>query len=223
MSSSPQFTWIPLYRELARKVTSFEDRQQSLVLLLDNIRYMGFVVTPLNDKDASGNAFTLREIDPFTFFGSFNRGVKDENRLGILSHLKQTFQCEAPLPSDFTGIPVLNNQRSWFVAYQYEREPDDVAKLWRVFKLALEDDPLNSYEFRSAFDDALRVRGVNVNLTMGLFWIRPDTFLNLDSTNRRYLGIDLKDGLSSAFYARTIADVISSPKARSFHVKNCNK
>ena len=205
--SSHYFTWIPFYRELATKLTNYEHRQKDLVRLLEFIREEDVVVTPLKDKDASGNAFPLQELDPFTFFGSFNRGVKNEHRLAVLATLKGYFRCEAPLPSDFKGIPVLNNQRSWFIAYQYEREPDDVAKLWRVFQLALEDDPLHSEEFWSAFDDALTVRGVNVNLTMGLFWIRPDTFLNLDTNNRKYLGIDLSGGLSSGFYARTIADV----------------
>src|SRR5882672_7964090 len=187
--TSKRFTWTALYSELATKLANYEDRQSELIGFLEQIRDKGFVVTPLKDKDSSGNSFPLEEIDPFTFFGSFNRGVKEESRLGILAELKNYFGCEAELPSDFSGIPILNNQRSWFIAYQYEREADDVAKLWRVFKLALGDDPLNNDDFKSAFDEALGVRGVNVNLTMGLFWIRPDTFLNLDSTNRSLLRI----------------------------------
>jgi 5-methylcytosine-specific restriction protein B len=210
--TSNRFTWTALYGELATKLAAYEDRQPELIALLEKIRDKDFVVTPLKDKDSSGNSFPLEEIDPFTFFGSFNRGVKEESRLGILAELKNYFECEAALPSDFSGIPILNNQRSWFIAYQYEREVDDVAKLWRVFKLALGDDPLHDDDFKSAFDEALKVRGVNVNLTMGLFWIRPDTFLNLDSTNRSVLRIGLKDGLSSDFYLKTLAEVSQQQK-----------
>lgn len=202
-----QFTWTALYGELATKLADYQDRQPELISLLEQIREKGFVVTPLKDKDESGNSFLLKEIDPFTFFGSFNRGVKEESRLGILAELKKHFQCEAELPADFSGIPILNNQRSWFIAYQYEREADDVAKLWRVFKLALGANPLHNNEFKSAFDTALEVRGVNVNLTMGLFWIRPDTFLNLDATNRGLLQIDLKEGLTADLYLKILARV----------------
>ena len=213
--SSDEFTWTALYRELATKLADYQDRQPELIALLEQIREKGFVVTPLKDKDESGNSFLLKEIDPFTFLGSFNRGVKEESRLGILAELKKYFQCEAELPSDFSGIPILNNQRSWFIPYQYERDADDVAKLWRVFKLALGPDPLHNQEFKSAFDAVLDILGVNVNLTMGLFWIRPDTFLNLDATNRNLLRIDLKEGLSGDVYLKILAQV-SQEQRKSF-------
>jgi len=213
--TSNRFTWTALYSQLATKLAAYADRQPELIALLEQIREQGFVVTPLADKDASGNPSLLSEIDPFTFFGSFNRGIKEEHRLGILAALKKYFECDAELPSDFSGIPILNNQKSWFISYQYEREPEDVDKLWRVFQLALGDDPLNDSDFKLAFDAALGVRGVNVNLTMGLFWIRPDTFLNLDSTNRSLLRIDLKKGLSGEIYLKTLAEV-SQEQKRSF-------
>ena len=118
---SDQFTWTSLYRELATKLTDYQDKQAELIALLEQIREKGFVVTPLKDKDESGNSFLLKEIDPFTFFGSFNRRVKEESRLGILAELKKHFHCEAELPADFSGIPILNNQRSWFIPYQYPK------------------------------------------------------------------------------------------------------
>lgn len=115
--------------------------------------------------------------------------------------MKKFLAVEAAIPADFDGIPILNNQSSWFIAYQHKRQPSDVARLWRVFRLALGPDPLNDPEFLKAFDEALEVRQTNLNLTMGLFWIRPETFLNLDQTNRTYLGIKLPPaGLSSKFY-----------------------
>jgi 5-methylcytosine-specific restriction protein B len=77
--------------------------------------------------------------------------------------------------------------------------------LWRVFRLALEQEPLENPHFLQVFDEALQVRQTNINLTMGLFWIRPDTFISLDQTNRAYLGIRLpQEGLNAKFYADTV-------------------
>ncbi len=205
--SSTRFTWIPLYNELARKLLDWEDRQRELIELLEGLRKQGFVVTPLLDQDESGNRFIMREIDPFTFMGCFNRGIKFSERIGILTELKKFFECRSEVPSDFDGVPILNNQRSWFIAYEYHRERDATPRLWRIFRLALSENPLNNPDFNVAFDAALEVRGVNVNLTMGLFWIQPDVFLNLDQTNRSFLRIKLKPRLSSGLYRRTLEDV----------------
>jgi 5-methylcytosine-specific restriction enzyme B len=52
-----------------------------------------------------------------------------------------------------------------------------------------------------------------LNLTMGLFWIRPETFLNLDQTNRSYLKIKLPPkGLTAKFYIDTLCEVSKKGK-----------
>ena len=79
----------------------------------------------------------------------------------------------------------------------------------------MQEEPLQDAAFQQAFDAAQSVRGVNINLTMGLFWIRSYTFLNLDKVNRTYLGIDIpKGGLTAQFYANVLQDV--STKGQSF-------
>ena len=200
------FTWIPIYQELAKELMKWEKRQEHLISFLEELRAEGFVITPLQDKDADGARFLLREIDPFTFFGVFNRRIGYDQRLAILSRIKQHFGLQSELPEDFNGVPVLNNMRSWFFPNQTSRDAIDIPRLWRVFQLALtEENPLESKDFLKAFDEALRVKQTNVNLTIGLFWIRPDTFLNLDQNNREYLGIRLPtDGLTAKFYAQMV-------------------
>jgi 5-methylcytosine-specific restriction protein B len=82
-----------------------------------------------------------------------------------------------------------------------------------VFELALGADPVASPEFISAFDEALTVKCTNVNLTMGLFWIRPRTFLSLDQLNRSYLEIKLPaTGLAGRFYIDQLKRVSSEGK-----------
>ena len=210
---SPNFSWIPIYQELAEKLSGWQDRQSELIAFLENLRTEGYVITPLNDKNTDGARFLLSEIDPFTFFGVFNRGIRQDQRKAILARMKEFFALSHDVPEDFNGIPILNNMKSWFVAYQNARQDGDVATLWRVFQLGLEEKPLNNREFLKAFDEALFVKQTNVNLTMGLFWIRPNTFLSLDQNNREYLGIKLPaEGLNAKFYA----DMVKKFKGQSF-------
>lgn len=212
---SESFSWIPLYRELAVRLAEWEDRQSELISFLEQLRADGYKVTPLNDRDADGNPFLMQEIDPFTFFGAFNRQIRDEQRIAILTALRERLGAQMPLPTDFDGVPVVNNQRSWFFAYHFRRGPGDVAKLWQVFRLALLDDPWSNAEFLQTFDDACQIWGVATNLTMGLFWIRPDVFVGLDALNRAYLQVKLPPGgLNAAFYrqvVQTMADRGQSP------------
>jgi 5-methylcytosine-specific restriction protein B len=199
------FTWIPIYQELANELAKWQTRQEELIAFLEDLRTDGLVITPFNDKDSDGGRVLLKEIDPFTFFGVFNRGIRYDQRIAILARVKQFFQLKSDLPEDFNGIPVLNNLKSWFFPSQSFRGINDIAKLWRVFQLGLAESPLDNSEFLQAFDEALTVKQTNINLTMGLYWIRPNTFINLDQTNRSFLEIKLpKGGLNAAFYIQTI-------------------
>lgn len=209
-----QFTWIPIYRELAEQLAGWEAKQAQLISFLEKLRAQGYVITPLTDKDRDGARFLVREIDPFTFFGVFNRRIRYDQRTSILSQFKRYFKLKSDLPEDFNGIPVLSNMKSWFFPYQSERQAGDIGKLWQVFRLGLEADPLGNEQFLEAFDAALTVKQTNVNLTMGLFWIRPDTFLNLDQANRSYLDIKLPaGGLNAQFYAETVGAYARNDKS----------
>lgn len=209
-----QFTWIEIYSRIAYQLLTWKDRQRELIALLEEFRANGVVITPLMDQDDQGARFLLTEIDPFTFFGTFNRGIRIEQRIAIIAGIMKKFDLEGSAPTDFDGLPLLNNQRSWFFTYKSERKPDDVERLWQVFKLALGDKPLDSPDFLKAFDEALSVKCTNLNLTMGLFWIRPDTFLNLDQTNRKFLDTKLPpSGLSAEFYKKIVLEALSKGKS----------
>lgn len=208
------FTWIPLYKELATRLVAWETRQPELIALLEKIREDGFVVTPLTDKDVQGNRFLLKEIDPFTFFGTFNRGIRSEQRLGILNAVKEHLGAESKLPEDFDGVPVLDNRNSWFISFQESRNAEDVARLWRVFRTSLGEKPLEIPDFLEAFDSALEVQHTGNKLTMGLFWIRPEYFLSLDSRNRAYLDLDVPASrLTGELYRQTVKAVQSKGKS----------
>lgn len=208
-----QFTWIPLYQELAKELVHWQNRQGDLLAFLETLRRDGFVITPLNDKNKAGIRYPLKEIDPFTFFGVFNRRIQYDQRIHILARIKQFFKLKSDLPEDLNGIPILDNRKSWFFTTKATRGAEDIAKLWQVFQLALKKSPLKSRGFLKAFDEAMKVKSANINLTMGLFWINPHTFINLDETNRALLKLELPaKGLTSKFYTETVKQFSSTKK-----------
>ena len=118
MAEELTFDWVPFYEELADKLAAYRTRQKDLVSFLEELRAQGCKVTPLEDKDAEGHRFLLTEMDPFTFFGTFNRAITNEARIQILHAVKTRFSVSASLPSGFTGIPVLSPLKSWFFSLQ---------------------------------------------------------------------------------------------------------
>jgi len=196
---------MPFYEEVANKLLGWETRQGELITFLKGLAQTGLPIIKLQDKDEQGNETPFDEIDPFTFIGTFNRGITADNRIAIVTAVKEFLGVQAKMPTDFEGIPTLNNQKSWFFTYKAKRKPGDVPALWKIFRVALSDNPLASPEFAPAFDSALSVRSVNVNLTMALYWIRPTTFLPLDQNSRTHLKINLPpSGLSAAAYTEIV-------------------
>jgi 5-methylcytosine-specific restriction enzyme B len=213
MTEKNAFDWIPFYEELASKLIPYRTRQKELIEFLEQLRSQGLTITPFEDRDDAGRRFPLTELDPFTFFGSFNRAIVADTRIRILQAMKARFEVRATVPSSFSGVPTLNNQKSWFFSYISKRKPGDVDRLWDVFERALDNQPLSDPRFAESFDRALGVRNTNINLTMGLFWIRPTHFMSLDGKIRDYLQIELpKEGLSFEFYLNTLKRVLSESK-----------
>ncbi len=153
-----------------------------LIQFLESLRSEGIVVTPLEDRDKNGETHLLREIDPFTFLGTFNRGIRDAERLAILSRVKTLLGAFQPAATRFLWVQLLNNQRSWLINYEAIVVSTMSRSCGEVFRLAQADDATKAQDFPRALDAAWEVQGVATNLTMGLFWIRPDRYLNLDQS-----------------------------------------
>lgn len=179
-------TWIPIHREAAKKLLTFKDRQGELIELLRSMDAAGLKVISLKDQNPKGTEVPLEEIDPFTFFASFNRGITDENRKANWLFLKKAWHLDAPVPDDFAGIPIANNQKSWWFPYSYLRTPEHVGLLWKIADMAYHWKPDDiSAEL---FDRCLDLRGIGwAYLTMGMFWMNPIEYLSFDSVNNDYL------------------------------------
>jgi 5-methylcytosine-specific restriction enzyme B len=118
------FYWIPIYAALAKKLLSYCEKQNELIELFKGVEVQGLPVGSVLDTDLNGQKIPLAEMGPFTFFGYFNRPIKDENRFKLLSQLKTSFQLAADLPTDFEGVPLVAAQNAWFFPWKYKRKPD---------------------------------------------------------------------------------------------------
>ncbi|MBQ8616099.1 MAG: AAA family ATPase [Clostridia bacterium] len=137
----------------------------------------------------------MDDIDPFSVFGSFNKGISNERRIRILTAIAKEFGIKETVPSDFDGIPVLNNLKSFFFAFKDDprRGERDIDNLWELFRFAIEYADRPNEQSRSYFsihyDPVLKQSIIRWNITMGLFWIRPYAYINLDERNRKYLAM----------------------------------
>ena len=147
----PKFTWIPIYRDIAQKLLQYENNQKGLIDIIIQLQSLGLPTIALKDINKQGEEFTLKEIDPFTFFAIWNRGITDTNRAKIISELQQLLNISPNIPDDFSGIPVVNNQQSWFFPYDKERTSEDIPLLWKLFREAL----INNIN-PSTFDSVLK-------------------------------------------------------------------
>ena len=183
-----QFKWVGFYMEFATKLLEYKTDRGSLIEKLQKVYSDIGMKLPKLEKDN-----IPKDIDPFTIFGLFNKGITDANRVSILGGIKAEFSIAAEVPDDFSGIPVLNNMMATFYAFEGDdrRKDDDIDNLWTAFetaiKLAERDSEESRAAFISAYDQVKSQFAVRWNLTMGLYWIRPYTFINLDSRNREYM------------------------------------
>ncbi len=186
-----RFAWTDFYEAVAEKLLAHADDRTALIKGIHEIASRVPGLTYLQDKFPDGSSGPLRDICPFTTMGTFNRSMTDANRKTIAGELAKLLGVTVPVPPSFEGIPVLNNQRSWFFAYADKRGAGDIDALWKVFvaasKMVDDDTQATRDTFIQAYDEATQVWGVAWNLSTGLYWAHPWDFLTLDSQSRHYL------------------------------------
>lgn len=96
------------------------------------------------------------------------------------------------VPNSFDGIPVLNNLNATYYQFIDKRSEEDIEELWSLFLSALEYDKKKTTDNKekvSHFFDIVNNKKWNDNskTTIGLYWIAPDSFLNLDRPNKWYI------------------------------------
>lgn len=178
------FAWMDFYSELATALLEFANDRKPLIEKVKAIYANSGMKLPTLERDNN-----IVDIDPFTVFGLFNKGITNDNRIAILNQIKKLFNISASVPTDFDGIPVLNNMSATFYYFSDGRGEKDIDNLWTLFQYAISyaDTQEDEAKFVAAFDTVVAQKGVSWNITMGLYWIRPMTFINLDARNRKLL------------------------------------
>ena len=127
-----QYDWISFYTEFATKLLAFKNDRKALIQKIYAVYDAAGMSVP---KLESGDE--IIDIDPFTIFGMFNKGITDTNRIAILNGIASEYGISAAVPGNFDGIPVLNNLKATFYGFKDDRKADDIDNLWSLFETAL--------------------------------------------------------------------------------------
>ncbi len=186
MMSDTRFEWIDFYSAFATKLLPYKENRPELIRKVKTVYEKLGMKLPKLEED--GNPV---DIDPFTVYALFNKGISNANRNAIIKGVAAEFGVNAPIPATFEGIPLVNNLKATFYYFASERDDHDIDHLWDVFEQALKladaDQGADPAPFCAAYDTAIVQGGIRWNLSMALYWIRPYTFVNLDSRNRWFI------------------------------------
>ncbi len=173
-----EFTWIPFYKEMAQKLLQFKNNRLPLV----NWIYKSLDNSYLSHFKDNIKGKRMTDVDPYTVFALFNRGISKNKRIDICTLFKNYLNIKAPVPQDFVGIPVMTALKSNFIAFEDKRKNGDINRLWDLFEASV-----NSKDIKVPYDALKGQYLIKRNITMGLFWTRPDRFLPLDGNSRAFL------------------------------------
>lgn len=181
-----QFEWINFYSEFATKLLEFKNNRAELIADIQSAYSAINMKLPKLEREDS-----IIDIDPFSVFGLFNKGITNANRIAILESFATVFNIKSKVPNNFDGIPVLNNLKATYYGFKDDRQVADIDNLWGLYEsainLAEKDDAENREIFTKWYDTVHDQLGIRWNITMGLYWIRPYEFINLDSINRGFI------------------------------------
>ena len=187
MNMDKRFQWTEFYMELASALLPYKNNRSELIAKLKTI----FADAGMNFPFKERGKEVYEDICPFTVFGSFNKGITNANRIALLEQFAKQFSIKAAVPTEFDGIPVVMNLSAWFFAYKENRGEHDIDNLWDLLEKAIaysdEASTDNKNAFIAVYDTVIKQKMIKWNITMGLYWARPYTFINLDSTNRAFI------------------------------------
>jgi hypothetical protein len=189
---SQNFTWVPLYKELATALLKYKGNRTELV---------NWIYSDLGKVNSvSGNSLTnylhmkdgsrIQDIDPFSVFAIFNRRITRDNRIDILQRIKSFMELSSEVPTDFDGIPIVDSRRAFFFSWDNDNHKV-ITDLWTLFENVVKGEDISS-----AFNKVIENGMPKNSLSICLFWISPENFLALDSKNRSFIK---KYGLNGDF------------------------
>ncbi|SFD64969.1 5-methylcytosine-specific restriction enzyme B [Chitinophaga sp. CF118] len=184
------YTWLPAYRLIVEKITSYHNNQIGLIEILKEAGVDGF-----NDKDESGNAIPLIDIDPFTFLCCLNK-YGDIRRKKILMDVCNLLGI-SPLPKDSCGVPTSDARKLWLFPYKGQRTNNEIDRLWNFFEKLLTGELTDA-----DFSDVLQINSVGkTKLSEVMYMVKPADYLCLNGAVKPYL--QEKFGINTEFNSYT--------------------
>lgn len=173
-----KYTWVPFYKEFAKKLLKFRDNRKPLVDWI----YRNIDASLIKHFKDAPDGRHVPDTDPFTVMAIINRGISWNKKIELCKQFKSFLGISASVPEDFSGVPEMNNMLSNFMAFEDSRKEGDIERLWDVFEAAVED-----MNIQPEYDALNGQYLIKFNLSIGLFWIRPDKYLSLDGNNKKLL------------------------------------
>ena len=239
MKETQIFSWVEFYQKFAKKLLEYREARPELIRKLKNVfaecKKNHPEIPPRKNGEHEEHVFDFPrlekdesdpnlDIDPFTVFGFFNKGLKPENRSIIIRGILKEFDLDPGLePIDFDAIPTLHNLQAVFFRRRdgddkgrNKRGAEDINHLWELFSdallLAENENEANEKQFAVAFDSVVRNGESSIGkVSMGLFWIAHAKFIALDKKNLSLLYKEgkLSEGivLKGKYKKVTLADV----------------
>ena len=189
MGNKDCLVWATLYQEFADELRKYKNDRITLRAKIKNVfNNIGMELPKLENDN------NITDVCPFTVFGLFNKGLTDTNRIKIVEGFAKEFNLKSLIPTNFNGIPVLNNMNAAFYYLGDGGGEHNIDNLWDVFVCALDyaDDETqeNKEKFIASWNKVIKQIGIKWDLTIGLYWIRPFTFLSLDDKNRNFIVLE---------------------------------
>ena len=113
------------YSEFATKLLEFKDNRAELIADIQSAYSAINMKLPKLESEDS-----IIDIDSFTVFGLFNKGITNANRIAILESFATVFNIKSKVPDNFDGIPVLNNLKATYYGFKDDRQAADIDNLW---------------------------------------------------------------------------------------------
>ncbi|TCK80648.1 AAA family ATPase [Albibacterium bauzanense] len=205
--SDTKYTWIQTHIDIVNYLSAMKDNQKELIELLKSVGIRGF-----NDKDETGKALELEEIDPFTFFCYIYK-YGDAKRLEFLQEIAK--KISASIPTDTDGVPSAQAQKVWLFPYKEERKNNEIERLWTFFKKAIADEITDE-----DFKDLLSINSIGLTkLTEALFYINPTKYLPINGPTKPYIENDLGINVKFKTYSeyKSILKHIKQKKSDPFY------
>ena len=193
-----KYTWVLFFHELAEKLLTYKDRQEQLRELV-----LKSLDPSFTNHINSSSKFPPKDIDPFTVMGIINRLTLTSRKSEVCKAFKQIFKMDTAIPADYKGVPQLSPLKSvfyWSDIPEEERE-EDIQHLWELLDVVMNNRTRE--EIGEVYDVVKDQKGIKFRATIALYWIKPKTYLSLDSNNRQLLnhyGIYVQNNIDYADY-----------------------